>query len=104
LVFLILISYARLSRNQGFYGWILGIISAGGAAYEEMSGAGRQREPSMRKPLRSLHEEGRTQERNTDKIWCPEGGRYQYVEVCRASCKKLHRCDAYAGYREPKLI
>ena len=52
----------------------------------------------------SLHKEGKGQNKNTDKIWCPGGGRYQYVEVCKASCKKQHKCEAYAAYREPKLI
>jgi len=58
----------------------------------------------VKKTDKSLHEESKGQDKNTDKIWCPEGGRYQYVEVCRASCKKIHRCEAYADYREPKLI
>jgi hypothetical protein len=101
---LILVSDIHLACNQGFYGCIIVIISGGGATYEEMSDSGRQREPIVKKTDRSLHEEGKGQNKNTNKIWCPEGGRYQYVEVCRVSCKKIQRCEAYADYREPKLI
>jgi hypothetical protein len=43
-------------------------------------------------------------QKNTDKIWCPEGGQYKYVEVCEASCKKKNKCEAYAEYREPRFI
>jgi hypothetical protein len=42
--------------------------------------------------------------KNTDKVWCPDGGHYRYVEVCKASCTKANRCEAYAEYREPRLI
>jgi hypothetical protein len=42
--------------------------------------------------------------RKKDKVWCPEGGRYQYIDACEASCKKINKCMAYADYREPKLI
>jgi hypothetical protein len=86
------------------YGCILGIISRGGVAYGEASEPGRERAPILKKQDRPLHEEGKGQDKNIDKIWCPEGGRYQYVEVCKASCRKIHRCEAYADYREPKLI
>jgi hypothetical protein len=58
----------------------------------------------VKKPHRPLDEESKGQDKNTDKLWSPEGGRYQYVEVCKASCKKPHKCEAYAEYREPKLI
>jgi len=64
----------------------------------------KETEPFAKKARGSLREEREGQDRNTDKLWCPEGGRYQYVEVCRASCKKPHKCAAYAEYREPKLI
>jgi len=80
------------------------MISAGGAAYEETPDSGRERVSVVKRPDRPLREEGKGQNKNTDKIWCPEGGRYQYVEVCKASCKKFHRCEAYAEYREPRLI
>ncbi len=42
--------------------------------------------------------------KNSDKIWCPEGEQYRYIEVCKASCKKINRCKAYADYHEPKFI
>ena len=58
----------------------------------------------MKESHSALRKEGKGQNKNTDKIWCPEGGRYQYVEVCEASCRKPHKCAAYAEYREPKLI
>jgi len=42
--------------------------------------------------------------KSMDKIWCPDGEHYQYVEGCEAGCKKSTRCQAYADYREPKFI
>ena len=71
---------------------------------EETSDSGGERELIVKKTHSPLREEGKGQDKNRDKLWCPEKGRYQYVEVCRASCKKLHKCGTYAEYREPKLI
>jgi len=57
-----------------------------------------------KKPDTSLIKDANVQNKNKDKIWCPEGGHYRYIEVCKASCKKINRCEAYADYREPKLL
>lgn len=58
----------------------------------------------IRKIDKSLTKNTNVQHKNADKIWCPERGHYRYIEVCQASCKKINRCEAYADYREPKLI
>lgn len=58
----------------------------------------------MNKSDKPLTKDANIQNRNRDKVWCPDGGHYQYVEGCEASCKKINRCEAYADFREPKLI
>ena len=58
----------------------------------------------MKNTDKPLAKDSNDQNKNTDKIWCPEGEHYQHVEGCMASCKKLNRCEAYSDYREPKLI
>ncbi len=62
------------------------------------------RKSTIKKLSESLPKDGHTHNRNLDKIWCPERSHYQYVEACDATCRKKKRCQAYAGYREPKLI
>lgn len=42
--------------------------------------------------------------KNTDKVWCIAGEHYQYVESCKAKCKKKHTCEAYGDYMEPRLL
>jgi hypothetical protein len=59
---------------------------------------------TARKTHKPFQKDPSPQQKNADKIWCPEGEQYRYVEVCKASCKKRDRCEAYADYREPKLI
>ena len=41
----------------------------------------------MKKLNKSLQDDA-TKKLKKDKIWCQDGGHYQYVEVCEASCKK----------------
>ncbi len=57
----------------------------------------------MKKLNKSLQDDA-TKKLKKDKIWCQDGGHYQYVEVCEASCKKIHKCEAYADYHEPMFI
>jgi len=58
----------------------------------------------MTKHDKALPNDNKPQNNKKDKIWCPDGGHYQYVEACIASCKKINRCEAYADYHEPRLI
>jgi hypothetical protein len=59
---------------------------------------------TIKKTRGPFNKDPNPQKKNPDKIWCPKGEQYRYVEVCKASCKRIDRCEAYAGYREPKLI
>jgi len=38
----------------------------------------------VKKLDKSSPKDGNIYGKNTDQIWCPEGGHYQYVEGCRA--------------------
>ncbi len=58
----------------------------------------------MKKTHKALPKEPDADKKTPDKIWCPEGEHYQYVEVCKTSCKKMAVCEAYGDYREPRLI
>ena len=43
-------------------------------------------------------------DRNTAKIWCPDGENFQYIKVCEAHCKKKDRCKPFRDYFEPRLF
>ena len=44
------------------------------------------------------------EDRNTAKIWCPEGENFQCIKVCEAHCKKKDRCKPFKDYFEPGLF
>ncbi len=58
----------------------------------------------VKKLDKPLTKDANIESKKTDKIWCPAGGHYQYIEGCEASCKKKSRCEAYSDYREPKFL
>jgi hypothetical protein len=45
-----------------------------------------------------------TEDRNTARVWCPEGENFQYIKGCEAHCKKKDRCKPFRDYFEPKLF
>jgi len=51
--------------------------------YEEESDSGNRR-PIAKKPLDALHEEGKSEDKKSDKTRCPARRRYLHIEECGA--------------------
>jgi hypothetical protein len=54
--------------------------------------------------MKKIDAKERTEDRNTAKVWCPDGENFEFIKVCEAQCKKKDRCKPFQDYFEPSLF
>ena len=54
--------------------------------------------------IKKIDAEEVAEDRNTAKVWCPDGENFQYIKGCEAHCKKKDRCKQFRDYFEPNLF